>query len=96
MKKLIILIIFAITFSEASRRLKYEYLNPEKVMVTKTDLNGIEILCYDIGMFWVCPNPNDSYRSKDIKEQYNDGMFINRIEKTISYKDFNNSEFWNS
>ena len=100
--------LFAIIFSlnsstqECPNRQCHEYLNYEKIknLSAKNDPNNnecsIRVQCYTNGLWWVCPNPEDINRSKEVKKSYDLGMFISFVYLNIKKDDFCNDENWNS
>ncbi len=74
---------------------RYEYMNPER-LEDLPDGKDVEVRCYDRGLWWVCPNPNDVHRATPAREQYGMGMYIQFKDKRIAQSDFDDCVNWNS
>lgn len=72
-----------------------EYLNPDKVRETDP-ICDVRVTCYDRGLWWVCPNPFDKYRTEPAEEQYNRGMYVKKSFFCVSKAFFNEVDNWNS
>ena len=74
---------------------KREYMNYQKISANSSPSGAIEVVCYDRGIYWVCPNPLDKKRAAGNLETYNQGFFIAMKTIRISRAVFEDPDMWN-
>ncbi len=85
-----IFLLFSFAFC-ISRR----YMNYEKLLEAGSPKNPIDVLCYDRGLYYVCPNPENEKLVSEMERQLDFGLYINKIEFRITRENLRDPAFFN-